>query len=648
MAKRSQHLLLLIVLSVALAVGAVFSRNMFAGTSVTYTGVNLAGADFGEGSLPGTHGVHYIYPTRAEVDYFHGKGMNVIRLPFRWERLQPTQLGNFDATELSRMDDIVSYATSKQVAVVLDPHNYARYYGKIIGQDVPVAAFADFWSKLAQRYKNNPRVIFGLMNEPHSMSTELWRDDANEAIKAIRATGATNLILVPGNAWSGAHSWNQTWYGTANATAMLGITDPGNNYAFEVHQYMDGDSSGTSETCVSTTIGAERLATFTAWLKQHGKRGFLGEFAGGRNQTCLTALDNMLSHIDANADVWLGWTYWAAGPWWGDYIFTVEPTASGDRPQMAPLLKHVRGSTPSVPTVTAQPATATRQPATATPSPVSATTTPSPVSATTTPSPAPSSGGNYAVQYQVSSQWNTGYNIDVMITNRGATPVTNWTISWPLVHGETLTNHWNAACRVQSAVVTCTNASYNARIEPNGGTVSFGGQLNSNSGGITRPASFTVNGVTVQSSSAPAPSPTATVAAPMPTATAMPVPTATTVPMPTATAAAPNPAGAYQVRYQVSSEWNTGYNIDVTLVNQSNSPVTNWTISWEVAPGNTIANAWNASCSLSGTTLTCTNKDYNATIGANGGSANFGAQLNMNAGPAPRPTTFTVNGVVVK
>ena len=49
----------------------------------------------------------------------------------------------------------------------------------------------------------------------------------------------------------------------------------------------------------------------------------------------------MLDHLKANHDVWEGWTYWAAGPRWGDYRFTVEPTADGrDRPQMAVLQEH--------------------------------------------------------------------------------------------------------------------------------------------------------------------------------------------------------------------------------------------------------------------------------------------------------------------
>ncbi|MBO3462652.1 glycoside hydrolase family 5 protein [Aetokthonos hydrillicola Thurmond2011] len=310
--------------------------------SIRYAGVNLAGAEFGENVLPGTFNINYIYPSYSDVDYFVSKGMKIFRLPFRWERLQKQQFGNLDTDELVRIDDFVSYATGKGSAVLLDPHNYARYYGTVIGQGVPDTAFADFWGKLASRYKSNSSVIFGLMNEPNNMSTDVWRDDANKAIQAIRNSGATNLILVPGNAWSGAHSWKQSWYGTSNATAMLGITDPNNNYAFDVHQYLDSDYSGRSDQCVSSTFGSQNLVDFTTWLKQNNKRGFLSEFSGGNNNTCYDAMDKMLSYIDSNTDVWLGWTYWAAGQWWPQQSKTiVEPINGQDRPQMAILKKHI-------------------------------------------------------------------------------------------------------------------------------------------------------------------------------------------------------------------------------------------------------------------------------------------------------------------
>ena len=247
---------------------------------IAFRGVSLAGAEFGEGSLPGNFNQHYTYPNSGEVDYFMGKGMNTFRLPFRWERLQRAKNANLNTTELARMDSFVDYATGQGAHVVLDPHNYARYYGDLIGSnDVSNSDFADFWSRLAGHYKDNPRVVFGLMNEPNNMPSEQWLSAANEAITEIRMTGAKNLIMVPGNGWSGAHSWNQDWYGTPNAQLMLDVVDPLNNMAFEVHQYLDGDSSGRTSQIVNQTIGRDRLVQFTDWMKDNNLRGYLGEFA---------------------------------------------------------------------------------------------------------------------------------------------------------------------------------------------------------------------------------------------------------------------------------------------------------------------------------------------------------------------------------
>ena len=50
-----------------------------------------------------------------------------------------------------------------------------------------------------------------------------------------------------------------------------------------MHQYLDSDGSGTSPTCVSSTIGAERLQDATQWLQQNNLKGFLGEIGAGSN-----------------------------------------------------------------------------------------------------------------------------------------------------------------------------------------------------------------------------------------------------------------------------------------------------------------------------------------------------------------------------
>jgi endoglucanase len=305
-------------------------------------GVNLAGAEFAENAMPGTFNADYTYPTHGEVDHFVGMGMNVFRLPFRWERLQRQTFADFNAAEQARLDDLVAYATGKGAYVLLDPHNYARYFGAVLGGGVSTSAFADFWRRLAERYKGNDRIIYGIMNEPHSMSTDVWVDAANAAIAAIRATGATQLIMVPGNAWTGAHSWMESWYGTSNSRAMLDIVDPLNNFVIEVHQYLDASSGGVDMGgCSSSTIGSQRLAAFTAWLADNDLRAFLGEFGAGTNATCLAAIDDMVGYLEARPEQWIGWAYWAAGPWWGSSIGNIEPQNGVDRPQTEVLKKYL-------------------------------------------------------------------------------------------------------------------------------------------------------------------------------------------------------------------------------------------------------------------------------------------------------------------
>jgi endoglucanase len=97
--------------------------------------------------------------------------------------------------------------------VILDPHNSARYLGQIIGtpNGPTIADFADLWTKLTTHYKSNPKIIYGLMNEPRNMSTELWRAAAQSGLQAIRLAGGTQLVLVPGNGYTGAQSWYETW-----------------------------------------------------------------------------------------------------------------------------------------------------------------------------------------------------------------------------------------------------------------------------------------------------------------------------------------------------------------------------------------------------------------------------------------------------
>ncbi|MEE7545821.1 glycoside hydrolase family 5 protein [Xanthomonas sp. Kuri4-1] len=312
--------------------------------ALKYAGVNLSGAEIASSKKPGVLYKDYLYAAASDYAYFAGVGMNIIRLPILWERLQPDAGGELDPAQLELVQQAVARAKAAGTYLILDVHNYGRYYGYRIGSaDVPVATFTDLWRRLALAFHSDDAVIFGLMNEPNGIAASTWAGAAQAAIDSIRATGANNLILVPGTLWSGAHSWySATSDGYSNATALVSITDPLNRYAFEAHQYLDSDSSGTTDVCVSPTVGADRLRNFTEWLRANGRTGFLGEFGTANNAVCNAALQNMLAYLGDNADVWLGWTFWAGGAWWNaHYPFNVQPNEDGsDKPQIAILSPH--------------------------------------------------------------------------------------------------------------------------------------------------------------------------------------------------------------------------------------------------------------------------------------------------------------------
>ncbi|KAI1271526.1 glycoside hydrolase family 5 protein [Xylaria sp. FL0933] len=285
-----------------------------------FVGVNESGAEFGNTALPGRLGKDYTWPDQNAVNTMIGKGMNTFRIPIMMERFIPNQMtGTVNATYAEGLDTIVNYITGQGAYAIIDPHNFGRYYNNII---TDVNGFGSWWSTMAKRYASNSKVIFDTNNEFHDEDNTLVANLNQKAIDAIRAAGATSqYIFVEGNSWTGA--WHWTSSGTADSMGKL--TDPSDKIVYEMHQYLDSDGSGTSATCVSSTIGKERIQDATAWLKANGKKGIIGETAGGSNAQCIAAIQGMLGYMADNSDVWTGWLWWGAGPWWGNYIYGMEP-----------------------------------------------------------------------------------------------------------------------------------------------------------------------------------------------------------------------------------------------------------------------------------------------------------------------------------
>lgn len=338
---------------------AHFRGTNVAGMTLRYSFCLQAG-----GPVPDSN--FHVFDARV-VDYYAGKGMKSLRVLFSWECVQPVLNGPIPAaganyqSYFNALKELVSYATRvKKMHVIITPWQSnaggglcgACWSGNVIGSaQVTNAHFADFWTRMANHFRNNTRVGFSLVNEPNTMSTMQWFSAAQAAITAIRATGATQRIYVPGNGYTAASSWEMDYYDTAapkrsNAYGWLNargvgqpLADPLNKLFVEVHTYLDEQQNGETDAITSITAARQNVNPSVAWARARGLKVYLGEiglYAG--NPIAAQAWGDFLNYANANTDTLVGFSWWAGGypQWWtpvsGPYfsIAPIQSNYSGD------------------------------------------------------------------------------------------------------------------------------------------------------------------------------------------------------------------------------------------------------------------------------------------------------------------------------
>lgn len=226
--------------------------------------VSVAGAEFGtpgptqtwsprfSSTRPGAHGVDYTHPPAALLRALATAGITTIRLPLRWERLQPRLGGTLAAAEADRLHTTLDAADAAGLEVILDLHNYGAYwagapwgdgYRKPIGGGyVTVGHFADLWMRLASEYRGHPALVgYGLMNEPVALpgGAATWEDASQAAVDAIRQVDTSTRVFVSG------YYYGATWAFPVHHPAGPWIDDPTGRTWYEAHHYFDCDHSGT-------------------------------------------------------------------------------------------------------------------------------------------------------------------------------------------------------------------------------------------------------------------------------------------------------------------------------------------------------------------------------------------------------------------
>ncbi|MCX5394467.1 cellulase family glycosylhydrolase [Streptomyces sp. NBC_00094] len=244
---------------------------------------------------------------------------NTVRIPLNEEcwlgldNIKPEYRGT---NYINAVKDLVTKVLAHGMTPVVELHwTHGQYTGNSAGcadvhascqKPMPGAQYTPaFWTSVANTFKNDKRVVFDLFNEPYpdratSTATQAWscwRDGGTcpgigyevagmqDLVDAVRATGAKNLVLVPGIAYSNDLSQWLTYK----------PTDPAGNLAAAWHVY-------NFNTCADETCWNNTLAPVAA-----GVPLLAGEI--GENTCGHAFIDRVMKWFDDRGLSYLGWTW---------------------------------------------------------------------------------------------------------------------------------------------------------------------------------------------------------------------------------------------------------------------------------------------------------------------------------------------------
>jgi len=250
------------------------------GKSVILHGVNLPGLEW---DLRGSG------MTESDVIYICSEWKaKIIRIPFNQEWIVN------DAEYRAFVDKVVGWIADNGAYVLLDLH-WRNTAIKI--PQIPDTGAVSMWRSVAERYKNNPAVLYDIHNEAHDTSWEAWRARACEIIDAIRAVHPRSLIFVSGLDWAyDLRGWD------ANPLPYANIVYSTHPYPFKAEPW--------------------------AWDKYFGNAAatlpvFAGEFGG--ETADIPWGRQLIAYFDRKALGWTAWS-WNASPFLvGDDRRTATP-----------------------------------------------------------------------------------------------------------------------------------------------------------------------------------------------------------------------------------------------------------------------------------------------------------------------------------
>ncbi|MFF3845845.1 cellulase family glycosylhydrolase [Streptomyces sp. NPDC002328] len=439
------------------------------GQSVRVAGINWFGFE------TANHVVHGLWARdyKSMIDQMRTLGYNTLRVPYSDDILKPGMMPdsiNFSngknadlqgLTSLQVLDKVVGYAGQVGLKVILDRHRpdaagqSALWYTSAVPESTWIADLR----ALAGRYAGNSTVVgIDLHNEPHDPAcwgcgdtTRDWRLAAERAGNAVLSVNPQLLIFVEGvQSFNGVSGW---WGGNLMGVAQYPVRlDVPNRLVYSAHDYATSvaQQSWFNDPSFPANMPGIWDRYWGYIFKQNIAPVWLGEFGTTLQSTIdqrwLSALVAYLRSTSAHGNDSFHWTFWSWNPNSGDTggilkddWTTVDTVKDG-------YLASIKA--PGFP-----PGTGGGDPG----------------------DPGDPGGGTPActAAYTISSDWGSGFNAEVKVTNSGTTALSSWKVTWTWPGAQRITNIWNATHTQTAATVTATNAPHNGSLAT-GASTSFG------------------------------------------------------------------------------------------------------------------------------------------------------------------------------
>ncbi len=101
---------------------------------------------------------------------------------------------------------------------------------------------------------------------------------------------------------------------------------------------------------------------------------------------------------------------------------------------------------------------------------------------------------------------------------------------------------------------------------------------------------------------------------------------------------------ACKVVYTISSQWSGGFGAAISIQNTGTTALSNWTLTWAFANGQTVSQIWNGTETQSGANVMVNNMSYNGSIAAGATLTGLGFNGTWNNVTNAIPASFAVNG----